>query len=55
VEQGRKAGLASASGLATGTLAHVVAATLGLSALLLSSAMAYSMVKSWPGKALTPN
>jgi threonine/homoserine/homoserine lactone efflux protein len=45
VEQGRKAGWASASGIATGTLAHVLAATLGLSALLLSSAIAYSVVK----------
>jgi threonine/homoserine/homoserine lactone efflux protein len=45
VEQGRRAGLASASGIATGTLAHVLAATLGLSALLLSSAIAYSVVK----------
>jgi threonine/homoserine/homoserine lactone efflux protein len=45
VEQGRRAGLASASGIATGTLAHVLAATLGLSALLLSSAIAYSAVK----------
>jgi threonine/homoserine/homoserine lactone efflux protein len=45
VDQGRRAGVASASGIATGTLAHVLAATLGLSALLLSSAMAYSFVK----------
>jgi threonine/homoserine/homoserine lactone efflux protein len=45
VDQGRRAGLASTSGVATGTLAHVLAATLGLSALLLSSAVAYSMVK----------
>jgi threonine/homoserine/homoserine lactone efflux protein len=45
VEQGRRAGLASASGIATGTLTHVLAATLGLSALLLSSAIAYSVVK----------
>jgi threonine/homoserine/homoserine lactone efflux protein len=45
VEQGRKAGLASCSGIATGSLVHVLAATLGLSALLLSSAVAYSAVK----------
>jgi threonine/homoserine/homoserine lactone efflux protein len=45
VDQGRRAGLASTSGIATGTLAHVLAATLGLSALMLSSAVAYSMVK----------
>ena len=45
VEQGRRAGLASSAGIATGGLAHVVAATLGLSALLVSSAEAYSVVK----------
>lgn len=45
VDQGRKAGLASASGTATGGLVHVVAAALGLSALLASSATAYSFVK----------
>ena len=33
------------SGVATGTLVHVLGATLGLSALLLSSAAAYSVVK----------
>ena len=45
VDQGRKAGLASCFGIATGSLVHVLAATLGLSALLLSSAVAYSVVK----------
>jgi threonine/homoserine/homoserine lactone efflux protein len=45
VDQGRRAGLASSSGIAGGTLAHVLAATLGLSAVLLSSAVAYSFVK----------
>src|SRR5271156_2272524 len=45
VDQGRRAGLASTFGIATGTLAHVMAATLGLSALLLSSAAAFSLVK----------
>jgi threonine/homoserine/homoserine lactone efflux protein len=45
VDQGRRAGLASSSGIATGTLAHVLAAALGLSALLVSSAVAYSVVK----------
>ena len=45
VDQGRRAGLASSSGIATGGLVHVVAATLGLSALLVSSATAYSFVK----------
>src|SRR5690606_31465387 len=38
VEQGRKAGLVSDLGIHTATLVHVVAAALGLSALLASSA-----------------
>lgn len=45
VEQGVKAGLASASGVATGGLVLVLGATFGLSALLASSAIAYSAVK----------
>lgn len=45
VDQGRQAGLASCSGIATGGLVHVLAATFGLSALLVSSAMAYSVVR----------
>jgi threonine/homoserine/homoserine lactone efflux protein len=45
VDQGRKAGLASCSGITTGGLVHVLAAAFGLSALLVSSAMAYSVVK----------
>ena len=45
VDHGRKAGLASCSGIATGALIHVLAAAFGLSALLVSSATAYSIVK----------
>jgi len=45
VDQGHRAGLVSACGIATGSLAHVLGATLGLSALLVSSASAYSLVK----------
>jgi len=45
VEQGRIAGLASACGITTGTLVHVLAAALGLSALLASSALAFAIVK----------
>lgn len=45
VDQGRAAGLASAAGIGTGTLVHVLAASAGLSALLLSSATAFSVVK----------
>jgi threonine/homoserine/homoserine lactone efflux protein len=45
VEQGRTAGLASVCGITTGTLVHVLAAALGLSALLASSALAFVAVK----------
>ena len=45
VEQGRIAGLASVCGITTGTLVHVLAAALGLSALLASSAVAFAVVK----------
>jgi threonine/homoserine/homoserine lactone efflux protein len=45
VEQGRIAGLASVFGITTGTLVHVLASTLGLSALLASSAIAFVLVK----------
>ena len=45
VGQGRKAGLVSASGVASGGLVHVLAAAVGLSGLLLSSATLFSVVK----------
>jgi len=45
LEQGRIAGLASVFGITTGTLVHVLASTLGLSALLASSALAFALVK----------
>jgi threonine/homoserine/homoserine lactone efflux protein len=45
VEQGRIAGLASVCGITTGTLVHVLAAALGLSALLASCALAFAVVK----------
>ena len=45
VNQGRRAGLVSAAGVGAGSLVHVSAATLGLSALLLSSALAFAAVK----------
>lgn len=41
IEQGRRAGLISTLGIAVGTLFHVGAAALGVSALLLSSALAF--------------
>ena len=45
IDQGRKAGIVSALGAATGNSVHVVFAALGLSALLASSAIAFSIVK----------
>jgi threonine/homoserine/homoserine lactone efflux protein len=45
VSDGRRAGLLSALGIETGTLVHTVAAAVGLSALLASSATAFSIVK----------
>ena len=45
IDQGRSAGVASVLGIHTGSLVHVAAAALGLSALLVSSAVAFSVVK----------
>jgi threonine/homoserine/homoserine lactone efflux protein len=45
IHQGRRAGLVSVLGIHVGTLAHIAAATLGLSALVLSSAVAFTAVK----------
>ena len=50
VDQGRAAGLASVGGIHVGTLVHVAAAALGLSALLVSSTTAYNAVR-WVGAA----
>jgi threonine/homoserine/homoserine lactone efflux protein len=44
-EQGRRVGLASVAGIHLGTLVHVAAATVGLSALIVASAVAFSVVK----------
>jgi threonine/homoserine/homoserine lactone efflux protein len=43
--QGRRAGLASAFGIETGTLVHVAAAAVGVSAIINSSAVAFTVVK----------
>jgi threonine/homoserine/homoserine lactone efflux protein len=43
--QGRRAGLASVAGIHLGTLVHVAAAAVGLSALIVASATAFSVVK----------
>jgi threonine/homoserine/homoserine lactone efflux protein len=45
IGHGRAAGLVSVMGIVVGTLFHVVAAALGLSALLASSALAFQFVK----------
>jgi len=45
VDQGRLAGIVSTLGVGVGTLFHVAAAALGLSALLASSAMAFGVLK----------
>jgi threonine/homoserine/homoserine lactone efflux protein len=45
MERGRLAGVVSVLGITTATLVHVAAATLGLSTVLASSALAFSIVK----------
>ncbi len=45
IDKGRRAGVASAFGVATGGLVHALAATVGLSALIASSATAFTVVK----------
>jgi threonine/homoserine/homoserine lactone efflux protein len=45
IDQGRRAGIVSALGIASGGLVHVAAATIGLSALIASSAAAFTVVK----------
>jgi threonine/homoserine/homoserine lactone efflux protein len=50
IEAGRRAGLASMLGVEAGTLVHLTAAALGLSALLASSAVAFETVR-WAGVA----
>ena len=45
VEQGRAAGLVSVLGIHLGTIVHVTAAAVGLSALLVSSVLAFAIIK----------
>src|SRR5215207_8261799 len=45
IGQGRAAGLVSVLGIHLGTIVHIVAAAIGLSALVLSSALAFAVVK----------
>lgn len=50
ISQGPRAGVVAAAGLFTGSFAHVAAATLGVSAIVLASAEAF-MVLKWAGAA----
>ena len=45
MQQGRKAGLVSVLGIHLGTIVHIVGAAIGLSALIVSSAFAFAVVK----------
>ena len=45
VEQGRAAGLVSVLGIHLGTTIHITAAAVGLSAVIVSSALAFALVK----------
>lgn len=45
IDQGRRAGLVSVLGVHVGTLAHILAAAAGISAVLAASATAFSVVK----------
>jgi threonine/homoserine/homoserine lactone efflux protein len=45
IDQGRKAGLASVLGVELGNLCHAMGAALGITAILLSSALAFDIVK----------
>lgn len=45
VDQGRLAGIVSVLGITAGTMVHVLAAALGLSAILMSSSLLFSLVK----------
>ncbi len=45
IHQGRAAGVASVLGIEAATVVHICAATLGLTSVLLSSALAFSAIK----------
>jgi threonine/homoserine/homoserine lactone efflux protein len=45
IGQGRRAGVVSALGIGAGTLVHTLAAAFGLGALLLSSALAFDLIR----------
>ena len=52
ISQGKKTGVATASGLCTGVLVHTTAAALGISALIYKSALAFELVK-YVGRSLS--
>jgi threonine/homoserine/homoserine lactone efflux protein len=45
IDGGRRAGIVSVLGITTGTLVHIAAAAVGLSALVMSSALAFNVVR----------
>lgn len=45
IDQGRNVGFVSVLGVATGSMIHILAAALGISALLMTSAFAFNLVK----------
>ena len=45
IDQGRRAGIVSVLGISVGTMCHIFAAALGVSAILASSALAFDIVK----------
>ena len=45
IDKGTKAGIVSTLGIASGTIVHVIAAALGLSTILMTSAAIYSIIK----------
>jgi threonine/homoserine/homoserine lactone efflux protein len=47
VSGGRQVGIATGFGVAVGDLVHTLMATLGLSAILMTSALAFAVVKCW--------
>jgi threonine/homoserine/homoserine lactone efflux protein len=45
ISQDKKAGIATALGLCSGLIVHITAATLGISAIIYQSALAFTVVK----------
>ena len=45
IQQGKKAGIASVLGIAMGTVIHILAATLGISLIIMQSAILFNAIK----------